>query len=290
MSKERINHKYLLHLYSKVDESLTSSKNIKENLPDVIVSFCVVVEKIFKIKLHDINPVLVFEQSKIKDNDSFVSVAMNKEKNIETIKIPETIDRFKLVFVDIFSDDEFQALLDIYYIRNNFIHGYKPDDEISFEVDDVIKKMGTIWEKISNQAVDLFGKDTIKMNKPKKKYSEEELEKVLSEEVKKKIQSTGNEYDSPFSLSNFRSDYQDVSSDIVRYSARYPTSFGFLGEQCPRCGSNEFSLDVPDTDVFSISTVRLRGSRKNFSDLYKCKKCNLELTRKEYEIAKKLKE
>ena len=275
--KPKKDHKYLLHLYYKVDDYLTNNQNNQEGLPDIVVSFCIVVEKIIKIKLHKKNPVLLFDNSKIKENDALVAIISKKEKNIETSKIGEILGRFKLVFKNIFSDDEMQALLDIYVIRNGFVHGYKPDSNILFDEEDIIKKLGTIWEKISNQAVILFGKDSIKKNKPKKKYSEEELEKVLEEEVRTKIKPIQRGY-------GIQRGYR-LDDDMLQVSG---SVFGFTSEKCPRCGSHEFSLDDRlNSDIYSVTSVSMYPIR-TFSDLYKCKKCHLELTRKEYEIAKKL--
>lgn len=261
--KPKKDHKYLLGLYYKVDDYLTNNQNNQEGLPDIVVSFCIVVEKIIKIKLHKKNPVLLFDNSKIKENDALVAIISKKEKN--------------LVFKNIFSDDEMQALLDIYAIRNGFVHGYKPDSNILFDEEDVIKKLGTIWEKILNQAVILFGKDSIKKNKPKKKYSEEELEKVLEEEVRTKIK--------PIQRGNGIQRGYGLDGDMLQVSG---SVFGFTGERCPRCGSYEFSLDDRlNSDIYSVTSVSMYPIR-TFSDLYKCKKCHLELTRKEYEIVKKL--
>lgn len=272
MTDVKQNYQYLFRLYSAVDEYLAHIPAKQKNLPEIIVSFCVVTEKIFKIKLHKENPILVYENIKIKENDALVAVIKEKELDIETIKIREVVSRYKLMFDDEFSDDEMQILIDIYNIRNHFIHGYKSDDEILLDRENIVKKMGTVWEKISAQAISVFGKDLIKAKKPKKKYSEEELEKVLIEEVKKKIE-------------NFENDHvYSVSNENFFYS---PSPF-INNEVCPRCGSYGFSTDNSiNSDVY-LSTVSFI-SRNDISDLYKCKRCYLELTRKEYEIAKKIK-
>lgn len=196
MKKIEGNYEYLLRLYSQVDDYLADIPSKQENLPEIIVAFCITIEKLFKIRLHGENPVLVYDNTKIKENDALVAIIKEKELSIETIRIAETINRYKLMFENDFSDDEMQVLIDIYNTRNHFIHGYKPDGDLLLDKENIVKKMGTVWEKISIQAVSIFGKDLIKANKPKKKYSEEELEKVLIEEVKKKIQSTGTVYDS----------------------------------------------------------------------------------------------
>ena len=297
MKKIEGNYEYLLRLYSQVDEYLANTPSKQENLPEVIIAFCITVEKLFKIRLHGENPVLVYENSKIKENDALTTIIKEKELNIETIRIGETINRYKLMFENEFSDDEMQVLIDIYNIRNHFIHGYKSDDYFLSDKENIVKKMGTVWEKISTQAVSIFGKDLIKANKPKKKYSEEELEKVLIEEVKKKIQSTGTEYDS---LGLVYKDFIIPSPSAVSHSAvslginrdyQLPSSvFALSGEQCPRCGSYSFSLDEANLGVISLASLSsVHNLFGTFSDLYKCKSCNLELTKKEYEIAKKLK-
>ena len=265
------NYQYILRLYSFVDEYLADIPTNQENLPDVIVSFCTVTEKLFKIKLHKENPVLVYENTKIKEDDALIAVVKGKKLSIETIRIRETIGRYKLMFDGEFSDDELQVLTDIYNLRNHFIHDYMSDEDILSDSENIIKKMGTVWEKISAQAVSVFSKALIKANKPRKKYSEEELEKVLIEEVKKKIESNESEYSFP-----------RFTTDEIHSS-----SFN-SNEKCPRCGSYEFSTDgILNSNIFSPTVVF--PSIRNVSDLYKCKICHLELTIKEYEIAKKLK-
>ncbi len=265
------NYKYLLQLYSRVGEYLQGADPKKDDLPEIIVYFCIIVEKIFKIKLHQKNPVLVFDNCKIKENDALLSIVNIKELDIETIKIREVIGRYKLVFEKEFSDEELQVILDIYNIRNHFVHSYKADGRILFDSENVVTKMGTVWEKISKQAIDLFGKVIIKANKPKKKYTETELEEVLKKEIEKKIKKQDTLYGITFPY-----------EDHVRYS------FTLGGEECPRCGSYGFSIEDSTSNVFN-PTISLY-SKGMASDLYKCKKCYLELTRKEYEIAKKLKE
>lgn len=268
MVKKKQNYKYFFRLYSLVDEYLASIPAKQENLPDVIVSFCIVVEKIFKIKLHKENPVLVYENTRIKEDNALCTVIKGKELNIETIRIRETIGRYRLMFEGEFTDDEMQVLIDIYNTRNHFVHGYKPDDDALSDKENIIKKMGTVWEKISNQAESLFGKDLIKVKKPKEKYSEEELEKVLIEEVKKKIENTE----------------ADHNSSLVAGTEIYFPSLN--SEICPRCGNYGFSIDNQLVyNIFSTTEI----SPYSVSDLYKCKKCHLELTRKEYEITKKIK-
>lgn len=277
MEERKENYRYLLRLYSLVDEYLADTQDKQENLPEVTVAFCIFTEKLFKIRLHEENPVLVYESAKLKEDDALVSIIKEKELSVETIRISETLKRYKLMFQDEFSDGEIQVLVDIYNVRNHFVHGYKSDDEILSDSENIMKKMGTVWEKISTQAVSIFGKDLIKANKPKKKYSEEQLEKVLTEEVKRKIKSTKSEY-GRFALNN-----------NMYPVPNYMSVFGLTGEKCPRCDSYEFSLDGPGSNLDAFVVTGVYGQPMNFSDLYKCKKCGLELTKKEYAIAKKLK-
>ncbi|MBU2539802.1 hypothetical protein KJ786_01410 [Patescibacteria group bacterium] len=278
MKLDKKNYQFLLRLYSRVSEYLTESRPEVSDLPEIIVSFCIVVEKILKIKLHQKNSVLVFDNCKIKENDALIAIVNNKEFNIETIKIREVISRYKLMFEKELSDGEIQAILDIYNIRSHFIHSHRKDGHVLFDSENIIKKMGTVWDKISIQAIDLFGKGIIKTSKPKKKYTEAELEEVLKEQVSKKIKNLEPYYGVTAS-SIFRNE------TCLRYS---PTMGGIVGEEeCPRCGSFSFSVDNAITDPFSESIYLY--SKGTPSDLYKCKKCHLELTRKEYELAKKIK-
>ncbi len=275
MARKIYNYKYLVSLYSRVDEFLSNENIARDELPDAIVSFCTVVEKIFKLKLHKKNPLLIFEGASIKEDDALSIIALIKDKIIETARMPIIINRFGIIFKKLFTPDEFQALKDVYNVRNAFMHGYKPDDKIDFDSEDVVKKMGTIWEKISKVAISLLGKENIKSGKPKKKYSEKELEEVLEKEVKKMIK--------PLSHRNYfgGADFTFVPMPLVA-----PTSlhdFASFGEQCPRCGSPSFALDRPAWQSYGGFT-ELDGE----ASLFKCKNCHLELTEKQYEIAKKI--
>lgn len=274
-------HPYLINLYTKVNEYLADYSNNDDNLADIIVSFCIVVEKTLKIKLHEKNPVLVFDVLKLKDNDSLTSVVTKKENSIDTIRIVDVIERFKILYQNVFSEEELQALLDIYFVRNNLIHGYKTDDIVIADSENLIKKMGTIWEKFTEQATVIFGKENIKVNNPKRKYSEEELESVLIEEVKKKIESQEN-YNYFGILNRFAGETLSVENEFS------PSAMLFDLEKCPRCGSNSLSLD--NGRNYINGTVFARNPLlKPYTNLYKCKICSLELTKKEYDIAKKIK-
>ncbi|MBT6068190.1 hypothetical protein HOG48_00365 [Candidatus Peregrinibacteria bacterium] len=269
MNKKEKNYKYLLTLYALVDEYLAKVPAKQENLPEIVVAFCVVTEKILKIRLHKRNPVLAYENAKMKEDDALVSIIKRKELDIETIKLRKTLNRYQLVFNGKFSDDEIQVINDLYKLRNHFLHGHKSDDDILSDKENIVKKMGTVCVGISAQAISTFGKDVIKSNKPKKKYSETELKNVLIEEVKKKIERRKGV---GLSISPY------IHND---FDSLYSTSF----EKCPRCGANGFSID--DSNSCFTGTF-IASMNYGASDLYRCKSCNLELTRKEYEIAKEL--
>jgi len=283
MKKSKLNHKYLFHLYARVDTYLSSDHDGANSLPDVVVSFCVVVEKILKIKLHRKNPVLVFDNSRIKETDALLAVVLRKDRDIETSKIGSILERFKIMFKDIFSDDELQALLDIYDVRNCFVHGYRADNKIVFNDEDIIKKMGTIWEKISIQVVVIFGKESIKSAKPKKKYSELELEQALINEVKTKINMEKGSFG-----------YHTLATSVLfPYHTASALNYPSEAVECPRCGVYGFS--VGDDRASLMPFIRMSTFNANDvssysgSGLYKCGNCHLELTKKEYEIAKKIK-
>ena len=275
MKKNKSDHKYLLTLFSRVNDFL-SNGNIREDLPDIIVSFCVVVEKIMKIKLYRKNPLLVFDISCLKSDENVLPVILlKKEVDIETAKIEKIISRFEIIFKRVFTTDELQAIRDIYKIRNNFIHGYKSDEKIIFNTEDIVKKMGTIWEKISTIITSLFGKENIKSREPKKKYTEKELEKVLENEVRKMIQP----------LQNNASVFRSLSSVGNIAPSTYLNVFS--KNKCPRCGYYSLALN----DYNSASAIDAMGQVLSLNDrtnLYKCDNCHLELTEKQYEIAKEI--
>lgn len=285
MRKSNIdNYQYLLKLYNLVSEYLSANKKHDENLSEIIISFCTVTEKVFKIILYKKNPVLVFDHTKLKVDDELVSIVNNKERNVETIRSADTVNRYRLIFKDKFSDEEVLALRDVYNIRNDLIHGYKPDNKILLDEENIIKKMGTIWEKISEEVISLFGADKIKASKPRRKYTEEELESILLEEVRKKITKSDSSYNVGGSFRDNPFNYTDTSMIYLNDEVEVGLSgTEYSNNRCPRCGAYGFSSGE---SMFSTAAVFSFG-RKN-PDLYKCKKCNLELTKKEYEMARKI--
>lgn len=276
MTNKSNNYHYLLRLYSLVDEYLANTSAKQESLPEMVVSFCIVAEKILKIRLHEKNPVLIYENGKMKECDALIAVVKDCEVEIETIRFAETVKRYSMMFNEELSENEVQVLMDIYQIRNHFIHGYKSDDRILSDKENILKKMGTVWEKVSAQAISIFGKDLIKANKPRRKYSKDELEKILIEEVKKKIQS-----DKILLMDSFHSHnaYNPLAFHAIPYSSMLNIA---VDEKCPRCGFYGFSVGQKEIYGYEILEPAFRSS------LYKCSRCNLELTEKEFEIAKRL--
>ena len=271
MPKQPNTYAYLLNLYSRVDESLSSDTIEPEAMPELLVSFCIAVERILKIKLHKKNHALIFDTSKLKDDSSLGAVVLGIEKDIETVRIEQLLQRFKIVHSRTFSEEELQAILDLYEIRNCFIHGYKGENTIFFDLEDAVKKMGTVWEKMIPIAISLFGKNAIKHKQPKKKYTEEELEQVLVEQVKEKIKSNS-------SASNWIENYIVSREDLAA------STYSFGGDKCPRCGTYTFSQNKTGlSDLFYYKRIH-----NYISNLYTCSTCHLELTPKEYDVAKKL--
>ncbi len=279
MEKKAKNYQYLIDLYSTINEYFANPTQDKK-IPEIVVAFCILTERIFKIQLSKENPVLVYENTKTKEDDALVAIIKKQELSIETIRMRKTLDRYQLVFNGRFSDDEILALDHLYEIRNHFVHSHKSDEE-KLDGDGkerIIKEMWTLWGKISKQAISILGEGLIKENKPQtpqKQYSETELKNVLIEEVKKKI--GGN------IKNNYMPDHTMHISNLACYD--------ITGEKCPRCGAYGFSMDNQnDLNSYSYS-YRIDHMTRYFpdygsSDLYKCKACHLELTKKEYEIVK----
>lgn len=268
MTKKVKKYDYLLQLYSRVNKYLSDSTQKPEDLQEVIVSFCIVVERVLKMKLHKKNPVLIFDASNLKSDDAISAIALQKEDSIETINIYSAMARFKILFKKVLLDEEVIAIRDIYKVRNSLVHGYVSEEKIIVDKEDIVKKMSFIWPKISDLTKSLLGKERILSSKPKKTYTELEFKKALVEELLKKINQP----------------VKDVYfiQDSVLYSAG--------GIRCPRCHSRSFNkrddifnenggLGLIDPSLFSIKRYS-----QSYSEIYKCSKCNLELTQSEYDL------
>lgn len=281
MNKPR--YSFLLRNYSRVNQYLSKKSPNEDEFTDMVISFCVVVEKVFKIKLHRKNPFLVFDPSRFKDRDAFIRIALKKENSIETSKFNEIVIRFKEVFNEVLNEDEEQILLDIYKVRNKLIHSYKPDNKLSIDRNDLLKKMGTVWEKISDITARLFTKEQIEKRTPKKKYTEKELENVLEKEVREMIKPKRRGIRAHTSTKKYKSsvflDDESVFSNSVFDIRSSP--YGIHKKKCPRCGEMTFSKEDDFTDV-------ILPSYSESPNLYKCGNCDLELTERQYRIAKKL--
>ncbi len=270
-------HKYLLYLYNKVNKFL-SSKNVEidECFPEKLVSFCVVIEKLIKIRLYKKNPVLIFALASFKDINLLIAIINGQDKKIKTIEIDLLLERCKSFFPKFLTENELSALREIYHIRNQFIHSYKSDDCNEYDKLDVINKMGSIWDKVSAYAVTFFGNDLIVKHQPKLKYTDEQLNKVLEDEVRTKINNTESEIGV---LLRYNRDDNYNHFELLQLGTNV----------CPRCGSNGFELNDSHDFKFAIDYQPIWDMKNKFLDLYKCRSCNLELTRKEFDIAKKIK-
>ena len=49
MSKQKESHKYLITLYARVDEYLGDDNADPDQLPDIVVSFCIVIERLLMV-------------------------------------------------------------------------------------------------------------------------------------------------------------------------------------------------------------------------------------------------
>lgn len=261
---------FLISSYRRVDTYLKGDQDLAV-FSEVIVSFCVCVEKIIKIILHKKNPALVFDANKITDS-TILAIILKKEESINTSHMFEVINRFNKVKKTIFTDGEVGALQDIYKARSHFMHSYKKDLHTSSEKEDLIKKMGSLWGKISDLIVKEFGKDNLKKHAPAKKYTESELKNIFKEEVRELI--------------NYRS-YRSTPTSLIETTLTTPLSplgLGFV--MCPRCQKNTLSKNEESfIGVYEkLNTLDYIES----GNLYKCKNCNLELTENQYKIAKEI--
>ena len=273
------NYGYLLRLFSQVDTYLNEDNPNKKLLPEALVGFCTVSEKVMKIHLYKKSKILAYDISKLKDTNQLTIIALGKERDqIPTIQIDEVISRFQITHKKYFTEEEFEVLRDLYKLRNCFIHSYKPDSDIDYNSEDIVTKMGTLWPTVAKLAASALGKEKIRSSKPKKTYTEEELRKVLIEEIKKKIE-------------------QPVGQRLhTFYDSVIVSGYQGQGKPCPRCGAFDFSKQKSNDmmrgytlmgdSIIGTTSVYNGFSNENLfkSNVYKCNKCNLELTEKEYEL------
>ncbi len=286
-------------LYSRVDEFLAGEVDTND-IPDIIVSFCIVVERLLKIKLYERNPLLVFED-KVITNSSIAIIALGRKTEHHTAQIKIILGRYGIIFEKVFTEDEFQAIGDIFDLRNDFIHGYADDSSVNYDPDSIVIKIGTVWTKVSEIAVSIFGKKFIKMSNRKKKYTEKQLEKVLEEEVRKMIQSLPSLARRNEQIAVLMNSSPNLEIDEKLFAAPYHVDLhsadvfrGLTGgdEVCPRCHSRSFVLTKDETNWSFYNSLYAAVPQvlinENLSNLYKCRQCHLELTPKYYAIAKRI--
>lgn len=262
---------YLAHLYLRVNEYLADGKQAElATLADAVVSFCIVLERLLKIRLYNQNPILLFHSSQLKADGAILAIVMEKEVSIETICITDVIERFNTIFPSVFTEYELQALQDIFNSRNHLVHSYKGDSNV-LEDGDLLAKMGTIWDKISAITVDVFGSSPLKRSKPRKKYSETELKEILIKELREKIKNHPQTYDGP-----------GFSYDVESYAYEAPNIWR-SEMKCPRCRSLSLIREHgPSTYDFIRELAFIPGTQPE--GIYKCGSCHLELTKREYEL------
>jgi hypothetical protein len=285
MSKKAKEYDYLLHLYARVNKYLNDDRQKIGELQEVIVSFCIVVERILKMKLHTKNPLLVFDVSRFKNDDGLLStLALGTEDSVETINIYSALARFEILFKKQLSKDEVESIKNIYNIRNKFVHSYCSEDEMIADKEGVVTQMSFIWPKISKITQSILGKERILSIKPKKTYTEEEFKKAMLEEVMKKIRQP------------VKNIYGNIAEITLDESTGY---FNTSSKQCPRCGNLSFNasdsygssgfgiggnVSFFEPAIYSSVIGRGVGGFELHAQLYKCSKCNLELTQNDYDL------
>lgn len=280
--KKEQEYKYLLRTYSMVSENLKSDSIKSDELPDIIIGFCIVIERVLKIGLYRKNPVLIYDNGWLKDENNLVCIVKRKKNQIETIKKDKLISRYNLVFEGRFTKDEVEIIDEIYLLRNQFIHSHEKDKNILINEEEIVKRIGTVWEKISIEAVKILG-GGFKKVQPNKKYTEEELKEIIEkkfkeecEEVRKIVESDKNKNIFP----TIR-----ATSDLAVYPVTSESFFSHPlsgSEKCPRCGFVGFKKDVNRFyGVYGFGD-------EDDSGIYICNNCHLELTEKQYNIAKRM--
>lgn len=270
MPKKKENYSYVKSLFIKVNNFLDSDEKNLSELPDIIVSFCIMIEKTVKITLYSKNPLLIFEHAHIRDCNTISVIALKKDHgDIPTIKMDMALDRFFIVFKNKLSQDKIEVLKGLYKIRNEFVHGYKQDNQVCLDSDDIIKKMGFLWLDISKICTKVLKLNQADIKKPILKYTQDELDKVLEDEVQLMI-----------SPRKEKSILNSLYEKSLSYDKLIPisssASFGIYNRVCPRCKQRTLNHSGN-----SLSLLSEPG-------LYKCKECDLELTEKQYEIATRL--
>lgn len=304
---KNIDYAFLITSYHFVNEYFSNGYK-EENFLQAVVSFCTVAEKILKIKLYETNKLLPYKinlnilEKKENQKNIVKAIISGKHNDFKTFSLFEILDKYDFIFTpEPFEKDEIEHLRKLVDVRNTLIHSHLPDADLKKRKEDLDKKMGSLWEKLSSDMIARFG--SLSKVEPKKKYTDDELKQVLIEEVKKKINldtniCIDNSYAgcSVYGGNNCRSFinyYKDGAEDIngMAYTMR-------KGVLCPRCCVGDFhkSLDDPYSNfnpAFNSDRIRiyrgdLYGTQNYSENLYSCDRCNLELTDREFEIAKEL--
>lgn len=297
---------YLQNIFKKISQLL--EKNLEDiseaEIAEASHDFCILIERILKMKLYQKNPLLVFDASRI-DNNNLLPIARGEDLSFNTIKFEETLKRFNYIFLNFSFGDYFTPVLTSLYEenRNPLTHSYKSDKDIVNlkNKEKIVKDIGSLFPWFSDIA-----KDFIDISEAPadisigKKYTEEELEEIFKEELKKKlIYYKNNDYFTN-SLNTSNTNFLKVSElkpitfmeplkpgliDIPQIEPSFSSRDISIHNECPRC--RLYKLKSPGKDNLYNYLVYPAQSQNN-SYLYKCSNCNLELTEKEYQMSKKI--
>lgn len=293
-TKEKRYQNFVSSLHSKVDSFLSDEHQDLDEVEEIIVLFCIFTEKTVKTKLYQKNPILCFDLQGpiLKDVSLLASITLGKKIDTTTCRkcnFSTILERFEKVFPRIFTNKEITVLKSISKERNEIVHDYFSKNKDLLNAENLVKKMSEVWPKVSGQGRVVFGKDVIKMGKtPKKLYSQEELDAILESEVEVKLNQGFLPLSNTLREVSFAShddSFVSVSGSDEHLKQNYMSVSYALNEECPRCGRNSFSQKFI-TSAWSSADFTKR--KYGDSDFYECGFCGLELTKTEYEIAKKL--
>jgi len=269
MTKD-MKHSLLLQKLKRIIETVESKNPKDEDVYEVVLDFILALEHILKKILHKKNKLLIYNINLNNQNiDLAKTILEDRQEGVNSVQAKDALLRY----VKIFPKSKLvrhQASIEILISnRNEIQHGINVKNMQSKE--ELLRVFNDVLPVFLEEAKKVLGVLPIMKMKADKVYAEKTVQSIYDNIVLSKITNYKKDIFLPDSLDNIGS-----SSNF------YSTLHNIGSELCPRCSNFSLSKKYQTDSIFNSLILN------HDPDMYTCSKCNLELTKLEYEAVQRL--